>query len=90
MANELSDILPDLIDDHQAGFVKGRNILDCIVIARDVIQYVVWHKESTFLLKLDFEKAYEMVEWDCVIETLISSGCGDRWVCGLRCSEKIY
>ena len=79
VANELSDILPDLIDDHQARFVKGRDILDCIVISRDVIQYVVWHKESTFLLKLDFEKAYDMVEWDCVIGTLISSGCGEQW-----------
>ena len=47
----------------QFGFLKGRSILNFIATAQDNI--------SGFMLKLDFEKAYDTVEWGCILETLL-------------------
>ena len=55
-------------------------IRDSIATAQEIIQRVARHKESGFLLKMDFEKAYDTVEWECVIEALRSWGYGDKWV----------
>ena len=66
-ANRLREVLGELIEDHQSGFLKGRNSLDSIAIAQEVIQFSTRNKLSGFTLKLDFEKAYDMVEWECIL-----------------------
>jgi len=66
----IREVLGNLIDDHQTWFLKGRSILESIEVAQEVIQFFKQIKTPRFLLKLDFQKAYDMVEWDCILETL--------------------
>lgn len=50
-----------MVGDYLTGFIKGRSILDGIVITHEVVHQVRKDKKSGFLLKLDFEKAYNRV-----------------------------
>jgi len=64
--------LRDIIDDHRSGFPKDKSIMDSIATAQEVIQYTKQNKMSGFMLKLDFEKAYDTVEWEYIFKTLHS------------------
>ena len=55
---------------HRVGFIKNRNIHDSVAAANEVIFRSKITREEGFLLKLDFEKAYDSVSWECVMEAL--------------------
>lgn len=81
LANRLVTRLHELVDPCQTWFRKGRNIVDGIVITQEVIYQVKKEKIKGFLLKLDFEKAYERVNWDSIMETFVTRKFGASW-CG--------
>ena len=58
LANRLREVLGDMIDDNQTSFF-GRNILESIAAAQEVIQVNKRNKTPRFMLKLDFEKTYD-------------------------------
>lgn len=68
-----------MVGDYLTGFIKGRSILDGIVITHEVVHQVRKDKKSGFLLKLDFEKAYNRVNWDCLLEVLKARKFGPSW-----------
>lgn len=43
------------------GFIKGRNIMDGVVITQEVVHQMKKQNKEGFILKLDFEKAYDIV-----------------------------
>lgn len=64
LAERLKKALPYIIDEAQAAFVEGRQILDAILVAAEAVGEWQTSKKKCFLLKLDYEKAYDMVNWD--------------------------
>lgn len=66
------------------GFLRGRSILDSIASIQEVIQFTKWNKIPEFMLKLDFEKAYNTVEWDCTLKTLQSWRFAPSWISWIR------
>ncbi|PNX92357.1 cysteine-rich receptor-like protein kinase [Trifolium pratense] len=52
-----------VISDSQTTFVKGRQILDDILIANEVVDEARRSKKELLLFKVNFEKAYDSVEW---------------------------
>jgi hypothetical protein len=54
----------------QTGFIRGRHILEGIV----VIHEVKVKKLSAIMLKLDFEKAYDRVDWKFLKDVLLKKG----------------
>ena len=46
--------------------------MNSIASTQEVIQFVNRNKTSGFMLKLDFEKAYDAVEWGCILESMKS------------------
>ena len=72
LAKRILDVLGDTIDDHRIGFLKVKSTLESIAAAKDVIQFTKRNKALGFILKLDFEKAYDTTEWDCTLEVLHS------------------
>ena len=64
LTNYLRGVRGVIIDDHQSGFLKGRSVLESIASAQEVIQFSKRIKIPGFMLKLDFEKAYDtVVQW---------------------------
>ncbi|XP_028059460.1 uncharacterized protein LOC114263159 [Camellia sinensis] len=57
---KLSQVLPSIINETQSAFIKGRYIFDGILIANEIVEG--WKKagESGIVLKLDFEKAFDL------------------------------
>lgn len=52
------------MDDTQGAFVKGRQIMDCILIATECVEGLKKEKKSGLVCKIDMEKAYGRVDWD--------------------------
>ncbi|MCH79613.1 cysteine-rich receptor-like protein kinase, partial [Trifolium medium] len=64
LANRLRLVIGSVIGEAQSAFVKDRQILDGILIANEVVDEAKKYKKELLLFKVDFEKAYDSVEWD--------------------------
>lgn len=64
LANRLRKMMKSLISDYQLAFIKGRQILDGILIANEVVHDAERKKKRAVFFKVDFEKAYVLVCWD--------------------------
>ena len=80
LAIRLQSVLPEIIDEDQTGFMKGRNIMENI---RRVIEFVGFSKErklNNILLSLDFEKCFDSVRLDAIINSFRFFGFGENFV----------
>jgi hypothetical protein len=59
--------------------MQGRNILDRVVILHEVVHELHRKKLNGVILKLDFEKAYYMVKWYFLQQTLRMKGFSNKW-----------
>ena len=62
-ANRLRGVIGSVISESQSAFVKNRQILDGILIANEVVDEAQKLKKDLLLFKVDFEKAYDSVDW---------------------------
>lgn len=60
------NILSNVVNKNQTAFVKGRYISEIAKLILDVLDYCTTQNESGIHLFLDFEKAFDSVEWDFV------------------------
>ena len=71
LADRLSQILPNLISQEQRGFIRGRNIKDCIALTSEAIN--VLDKKSfggNLAMKIDVSKAFDTLSWEFLIYIL--------------------
>lgn len=76
IASRLKSVLPDLIDHDQTGFMKGRSIAENICLINNVISYTHLKDIPGLLLFIDFEKAFDTIEWTFVRKALEHFGFG--------------
>ena len=69
IANRLKPSLPNLINYDQIGFIKGRFIGENIRLIDSVIFYAEEKNIPGLLLFLDFEKAFDTIEWSFIRKT---------------------
>ncbi|GKE88664.1 RNA-directed DNA polymerase, eukaryota, partial [Tanacetum coccineum] len=81
LANWLVTVLGDIVNDVQSAFIKDRQILDGPFILNEIFQWCKLKKKHSFILKIDFEKAYDSVRWDYLDDVLRKFGFGEKW-CG--------
>ncbi|WCJ44055.1 RNA binding RNA-directed DNA polymerase [Euphorbia peplus] len=76
IANRLKPLMSKLIRPHQTSFVAGRGITDNIIIAQEAIHCMRKKigKQFWIVLKIDLEKAYDMLCWDFIDDTLQDVG----------------
>ena len=70
LANRLVAVADKVVRQSQTAFMTGRNILEGVVILHETIHELHRKKMSGVVLKLDFEKAYDKVNWVFVQQAL--------------------
>jgi len=63
LANRLCSIMGSVISDSQSAFIKGRQILDGILVANEVVDEARKCSKELLLFKIDFEQAYDSIDW---------------------------
>ncbi|GKD22081.1 reverse transcriptase domain, reverse transcriptase zinc-binding domain protein, partial [Tanacetum coccineum] len=75
IANRIKQSLKDLVSPNQSAFISGRSISDNILLTQELMHnYHLDGGTPRCAFKVDFQKAYEMVDWHFVREVLHGSG----------------
>ena len=75
--------LPKLIHQNQSSFIKGRFIGESIRNIQDIMAYTDKNKLNGLLLFIDFEKAFDTIEWSFLKKALEKFNFGQgflRWI----------
>jgi hypothetical protein len=80
IANRLKPLLPTLISQEQAGFVEGRQILDNIIQAHEIIHTLKSQRRGGMIIQLDLAKAYDKISWHYMAKTLEAFGFDQHWI----------
>jgi hypothetical protein len=72
-----------VVSEVQSAFVKERQILDGILIANEVVDDARKNHKDLVLFKVDFEKAYDSVDWrylDDVMRRMTFPVMWQKWI----------
>jgi hypothetical protein len=67
-------VIGSVISYAQSAFIKGRQILDGILVANEVVDEARKCKKELILFKVDLEKAYDSIDWNYLDEVMV------KWV----------
>jgi hypothetical protein len=70
IANRIKAFLPKIISRDQNGFIKGRFIGENTRVIYDIIEYAEQNDIPWLLLTIDFEKAFDSLEWSFMEQVL--------------------
>jgi len=80
LARRLQAFLLNVIRPGQTGFVEGRSILDNTFLAQEAQDWAEESNQDLVLLLLDFEKAFDRIEWGFLFEALAKLDFCPQWI----------
>lgn len=83
LAARARPFLPDIIHGSQTAFIQDRCILNNIFCYHQAVEWSRSTSPPLALLFLDFEKAYDRVDWSFLEGTLSRMGFSQRWIIGV-------
>ncbi|XP_077252938.1 uncharacterized protein LOC143892304 [Tasmannia lanceolata] len=79
LADRIKIVLPCIISENQCAFVSQRQILDCSLVANEMVDWMAKSGEQEVICKLDMEKAYDRMDWQCLDYFLEMMGFDVKW-----------
>jgi len=80
VANRLKPLLPTIISGEQSRYVEGRQILDTIIQAHEVVHSLTSKRKVGMIMQLDIAKAYDKVNWTNIKKVLSAFGFDHNWI----------
>ncbi|XP_057811260.1 uncharacterized protein LOC131025482 [Salvia miltiorrhiza] len=85
LAARMKQVMSSIIADCQSAFIKGRYILDGVIVLNEILEDAKKRKKGVSLFKVDFAKAFDTVDWhflDVMLERMNFSQRWRRWISG--------
>ncbi|KAM0052219.1 putative RNA-directed DNA polymerase [Helianthus debilis subsp. tardiflorus] len=79
LANRMKKVIGSVISESQSAFVKGRYTLDSPMILSEMWSWLRKAGKCAFIFKIDFEKAYDNVNWEFLLDVLRQMGFPSEW-----------
>lgn len=79
LALRLKRVIGTIIDEVQSAFIENRNILDGLMIINEICTWAKKSKTKTFLFKVDFDKAFDSINWSYLDSVMGQMGFGEKW-----------
>ena len=82
LAIRLQKVIPTIINSDQVGYIKNRYIAENIRILSDilVLQLTDLEDMEAYITQIDFEKAFDSVEWKFLFNTLKTLNFGENFI----------
>ncbi|GJU48131.1 RNA-directed DNA polymerase, eukaryota, reverse transcriptase zinc-binding domain protein [Tanacetum coccineum] len=80
LANRIAKVIEGVISVEQSAFIKGRQILDGPLVVNEVIEWYKKRKKKGLVFKVDFDKAYDSVSWDYILNVMVCMGFPAKWL----------
>lgn len=84
LANRIKGVIDQNIGEAQSAYVEGRNILDGPLIINELCSWAKKSKKQVLLFKVDFEKAFDSVNWEYLDSIISQLGYGEKWRMWIR------
>jgi hypothetical protein len=78
LANRMRRVIDRIISKPQNAFLKGRQILNSVLIANECLDIRLTFEVPGVLCKLDMKKAYDQVDWSFLLYLLMRCRFGEK------------
>lgn len=79
LAGRLKLVVGSTIGEFQTVYIEGRNILDSPLIVNEICAWAKKVKKKILLFKVDFDKAFDIVNWEYLESIMMQMGYGEKW-----------
>jgi hypothetical protein len=79
LTNRINLVAQKVIRSSQTAFLPGKYIMEGVVVLHETIHELHKRKKDGVILKLDFEKSYDKINWPFLQQVLPMKGFSPRW-----------
>ncbi|GJV50927.1 RNA-directed DNA polymerase, eukaryota, reverse transcriptase zinc-binding domain protein [Tanacetum coccineum] len=80
LVSRLAKVIHKIGSPNQTAFIKGRQILDDVLVANEVIDYALNSGTNLLVFKVDFAKSFDSVRWEFLLDTMKRIGFSAKWI----------
>ena len=84
LAERLQQVIILQVHTNQYGFIKSRTIQDCLAWTLEYLHLCKSSKKELVILKFDFEKAFDKIEHNTILQILQHKGFSEKWVMWIK------
>ncbi|GJY05409.1 RNA-directed DNA polymerase, eukaryota [Tanacetum coccineum] len=79
LANRHALVIPSIVGEVQMAFIKGCQIIDGPLMVDEIISWAKRKKKKLMFLKVDFEKAFDTLNWSFLMSVMEQMGFTSKW-----------
>lgn len=80
VANQICVLFMKWISKEQKGFIKGRRLVEAVVSLWEGFDHATESGQDFVFVKIDFDKAYDRLEWSFILRCMEAMGFGERMI----------